>query len=93
MPTDEPDATGGAEEVRAEEIIATVYGRIREQRESGKRVTAIILPVEMYRTVQAYRNSLGDAPEGLPDYLGKYELFGVPLYTDGGDRIVIQTAR
>lgn len=80
-----------AEPLRAEEIIAAVYGRISGLRRKGSNPTAIVLPVSYYRVIQEYRGNLGDAPEGMPDYLGKYELFGVPLYTDTGTEIVIRT--
>jgi hypothetical protein len=51
------------------------------------------MPPALYQVVQRYRSLLGDVPEGLPDYLGKYDLFGVPIYTDGGETIVIRTSR
>lgn len=75
----------------AEEIIAALYGRIAALREEGRDVTAIVLPPAYYRSIQAYRSRLGEVRDGLPDYLGKYELFGLPLYTDAGTEIVIRT--
>ncbi len=89
--TENPSADGDAP--RAEEIIAEIYGRVVHVRETGGRVTAIVLPMDLYRTIQEYRSRLGEAPGGFPDYLGKYDLFGVPLYTDGGETIVIKTRR
>ena len=79
--------------LRAEEIIAAVYGRIVQVREEGRTPTSIVLPPALYRTLQDYRARLGDAPAGLTDYLGKYELFGVPLYTDSGTEIVIRATK
>lgn len=76
---------------RAEYIIAEVYGTVRKIREDGRRVYAIVLPISHYRIIQDYRARLGEVKEGLPDYLGRYELFGIPIYTDGGDAIVIKT--
>lgn len=76
---------------RAEEIIAELYGSISRIRETGKVVTAIVLPVPVYRTLQDYRGTLGEIREGLPDYLGKYDLFGIPIYTDGGEEVIIKT--
>ncbi|MFW5694220.1 MAG: hypothetical protein ACOCYB_03565 [Alkalispirochaeta sp.] len=78
-------------EARAEEIIADVYGAISRVRDSGSAVTAIVLPVPVYRTIQEYRATLGETREGLPDYLGKYDLFGIPIYTDGGTDVIIKT--
>ncbi len=77
----------------AHEVIATVYGRIRELRDDGKEAVAIILPPQQYRVLQEYRRRIGDVPEGLPDYLGKYDLFGIPLYTDQRESIVIRAKR
>ncbi len=78
------------DEPRAEEIIAEIYGRISSLRDRGREPEAIVLPMEYYRLLQLYRARLGDTPEGFRDYLGKYELFGVPLYTDNGTDIVIR---
>jgi hypothetical protein len=80
-----------SEPPRAEEIIAELYGRIARIRENGKTVNAIVLPVALYRLIQEYRGRLGETREGLPDYLGKYDLFGIPIYTDGGNEVVIKT--
>lgn len=79
------------EVLRAEEIIAAVYGHISRLREQGKAPSAIVIPPGYYRILQDYRARLGDAPQGASDYLGKYELFGIPLYTDNGSDIVIRT--
>lgn len=76
---------------RAEEIIAELYGSITRIRETGKPVTAIVLPISLYRVIQDYRGTLGETREGLPDYLGKYDLFGIPIYTDGGENVIIKT--
>lgn len=78
---------------RAEEVIAAVYAQLCTVREGGRRPSAIVMPPALYQVVQRYRALLGDVPDGLPDYLGKYDLFGVPIYTDGGERIVIRTSR
>lgn len=76
---------------RAEEIIAELYGSISRVRETGKSVTAIVLPMSLYRVIQDYRGKLGETREGQPDYLGKYDLFGIPIYTDGGENVIIKT--
>lgn len=87
------DSTGTPDHERVrytEQVIAEIYGRISAVREAGRVVTGIVLPPDVYRSVQAYRAERGEVSAGLPDYLGKYELFGVPIYTDAGDRIVIK---
>ncbi|SIQ65454.1 hypothetical protein SAMN05920897_11277 [Alkalispirochaeta americana] len=81
----------GDAQPRAEEVIAAVYGRIATLRDQGKVPTSIVLPPAVYRLIQDYRAHLGESPQGLPDYLGKYEIFGLPLYTDSCTAIVIRT--
>lgn len=76
---------------RAEAIIADIYGSVSALREEGREPYAIVMPIALYRTVQEYRAGLGEIRDGLPDYLGRYELFGIPIYTDTGDAIVIRT--
>jgi hypothetical protein len=95
VPYDVPGGYSMTEERdrNAQELIATVYGRIRQLREEGKEATAIILPPEQYRVLQEYRGRIGDVPEGFPDYLGKYDLFGIPLYTDQRESVVIRAKR
>lgn len=77
----------------AQEIIAAIYRQISSLRENGRKPSAIVLPVSYYRAIQQFRGSLGEVPQGLPDYLGKYDLFGIPLYTDGGDTVVIRSGK
>lgn len=77
----------------AQELIAGIYGRIHALREEGKEATAIVLPPAQYKLLQRYRNGIGDVQNGLPDYLGRYDLFGIPLYTDNEQRVVIKSRR
>jgi len=77
----------------AQALIAEIYGRIYSLRNEGREATAIVLPPAQYRLLQEYRANLGDVPAGLPDYLGRYDLFGIPLYTDNGTDIVIRARR
>ena len=77
----------------AQELIAGIYGQLCSLRDAKKEATAIVLPPDTYRLLQEYRNNLGEVPAGLPDYLGRYDLFGIPLYTDQGTNIVIKSRR
>lgn len=85
------DPSGNEPPLRAEELIAEIYGKITALRETGRDARAIVLPIHHYRILQEYRAQLGEVREGFVDYLGQYELFGIPIYTDGGDAIVIKT--
>ena len=88
---DTPSA--GADEREAMRLIADVYARIVEVRDRGMQPTKGVLPPRAYKLVQAYRAGLGEVADGLPDYLGRYELFGVPIYSDTTDRIVIKAQK
>lgn len=77
----------------AQELVAGIYGRLSSLRDAGKEATAIVLPPDTYRLLQEYRNNLGEVAAGLPDYLGRYDLFGIPLYTDTGTDVVIKSRR
>ncbi|MDA3948646.1 MAG: hypothetical protein PF508_05410 [Spirochaeta sp.] len=77
----------------AQELIAGIYGRLCSLRDADKEATAIVLPPDSYRLLQEYRNNLGEVPAGLPDYLGRYDLFGIPLYTDTRTDVVIKSRR
>ncbi len=83
----------GDQDRQVHELIAQVYGRISTLREEGKEAMAIVLPPHQYRLLQEYRRRIGDVPGGLPDYLGKYDLFGVPLYTDQRENVVIRARK
>ncbi len=65
---------------------------MQDVRQAGRRVTAVVMPAHLYHIVQDYRNRLGTVPDGLPDYLGRYDLFGIPIYTDIGETITIKSA-
>ena len=70
-----------------------MYGQIHALRQQGRVPTGIVLPHNLYQVIQEYRSGLGEVPGGLPDYLGRYDLFGLPIYTDGGETIVIKARR
>ncbi len=79
---------------KAEELIAEIYGLIAKKREAASlwplssdssSTTApsrIVMSMEHYRIVQSYRARLGETPDPDLDYLGKYELFGLPVFID-----------
>lgn len=64
------------------EVVAFVYSLIDRARLSGQRPTGVVLPKAWHGAVQRYRAELGELPDGQRDYLGRYELFGLPVLTD-----------
>ncbi len=67
---------------RPEEIISEVWGQICSIREKGVNPGKIILSLKHYRMIQDYHAVLGEAPEGIDDYIQKYSLFGIPFFID-----------
>ena len=70
------------QEPRAEEHIISIYAQFRELRSNGDVPTRVIMSVDTYRVIQDYRSRLGELPQQEQDYLGKYELFGLPVMID-----------
>lgn len=77
--------TTGQGPLRGEELIAQIYAQVVALRSSrGGVPTAtpgrIVMSIDHYRLLQDYRARLGDAPSPGLEYLGRYELFGLPIY-------------
>jgi hypothetical protein len=69
-----------------EETLVEIYRQKSVLTESGETPVRVVLSMERYKAVQDFRVRLGETPPGLPDYLGKYELFGLTVFID--DRVV-----
>lgn len=74
----------------AEEIIVTVYQQMTEIRQAGGIAEGILLTQDRYRQLQQYRARLGTLPEGMPDYITKDALFGLPIFAGSADDPAIQ---
>jgi hypothetical protein len=62
------------------EIVAEVYRQITQLRERGIIPEKVFLHKKLHESVIWYRNFLGSSESSVPDYLGDYELFGIPVY-------------
>lgn len=72
-------------------LIAEVYRQILLLKESGKTPQKIFLHASQYQMIKWYRELLGSQQSDFPDYLGEYELFGVPIYAhDLLDQIIVE---
>ncbi|MFP4377997.1 MAG: hypothetical protein ACLFP4_13220 [Spirochaetales bacterium] len=67
---------------RPEQVIVEVYRMLREARARGEQPERVIMDRETYDAIQAYRARLGDAPEGQPDYLEQYAIFGLEIFVE-----------
>jgi len=72
-------------------LIAEVYRQILEIQKSGRLPQKIFLHSNHHQKIKWYREFLGSQDSPFPDYLGEYELFGIPLYAHNiEDRIWVE---
>jgi hypothetical protein len=69
-------------EKRAEQIIVEVYRMLRDARAQGEEPGRVIMDRETYDQLQGYRARLGELPDGKPDYLEQYALFGLEIFVE-----------
>ncbi|KGE73837.1 hypothetical protein [Spirochaeta lutea] len=72
------------------ELIAEVYRQILALRESGTEPTRVLMPGSQFRQLQWYRWFLGESRAAVPDYLGEFELFSLPIYTSDIDKVTVE---
>jgi hypothetical protein len=68
--------------VRAEELIASVYRQKRSLVEGGKAPEKVVMSKANYDILEDYRRKLPPYPLGVPDYITRDSLFGLPIYID-----------
>lgn len=69
-------------EPRAEELIVEALRQKNELIERGRKPTGVVLSRSNYDRIQRYHATLGEVQGGFEDYIGKYTLFGMPIYVD-----------
>ena len=67
------------------EILAEVYRQISSLREQGASPGKITMHQDEFRLLKWYRDFLGETEQPGADYLGEYEIFGLPVYS-GSER-------
>jgi hypothetical protein len=72
----------GREEPRAEEIIVEALRQKNEALSRGRTPTGVVLSRANYALIQRYHAGLGEVQGAVDDYIGKYSLFGMPIYID-----------
>lgn len=70
------------EKPRAEEIIVEALRQKNEAVSQGRTPTGVVLSRRNYELVQRYHAGLGEVQGAVEDYIGKYSLFGMPIYID-----------
>lgn len=82
--------TAGHNDIRAEELIISIYKFKIELQEKGIQASRIIMPMEYYRKIETYHLSLGEVQGKFGDYITKDEIFGIPVYIDQIDEIIVE---
>jgi hypothetical protein len=70
------------QEPRAEEIIVEALRQKNEILHSGGVPRGVVLSRANYERIQRYHAGLGEVTGEVEDYIGKYRLFGMPIYID-----------
>jgi len=78
------------EEIRAEELIVRIYKKKIDLQEQGITAGRIIMPMEYYKKIRKYHLNLGEIQGHFTDYITEDEIFGIPVYIDGIDGILVE---
>lgn len=77
-------------EVRAEELIVTIYRDKLKLQEKGIQARRIVMPMNLYRRIKAYHAGLGDIQGQYSDYITDDEIFGIPVFIDNVEGIFLE---
>lgn len=77
-------------EIRAEELIVNIYRDKINLQERGINPKRIVMPMESFRKIRAYHAGLGEIQGQFGDYITEDEIFGIPVYIDNVDEIIVE---
>ena len=77
--------------MKAEELIVHVFAEKRRLLDAGKRPTGVVISRSDYSEIQDYHRSLGFLPDGVEDYISRYELFDLPFMLHDGTECRVAT--
>ncbi len=77
----------GDNDVRAEQIIVTIYKQRNDILEKKGSPEKVIMSLENYKKVQYYRACLGSLENDEMDYIKKYSIFGLPVFIDDDESV------
>ncbi|MBI9098689.1 MAG: hypothetical protein JEY91_09430 [Spirochaetaceae bacterium] len=78
------------ENCRAEELIISIYKNKLDLQKKGISASRIIMTMEIYKKIKTYHLSLGEIQGEFGDYITDDEIFGIPVYIDNVDEIVVE---
>lgn len=76
--------------MEAQEIIVEVWKKKSEMLQTGKRPSRLVLSQTNYRKLLNYKSMLGELPKPELDYLQKESLFGIPVYIDNEQALLVE---
>ncbi len=76
--------------IRAEELIVTIYKKKSDLQDMGKRASRIIMTMESFKKIQKYHLGLGEVQGELGDYITDDEIFGIPVFIDHVEGIIVE---
>ena len=68
----------------AQEILLVLFSQKRDLIAAGGTPSRVVLSQQNYRTVQRFHASLGELPNPEIDYITRYTVFGLPVFTEEG---------
>jgi len=78
------------EEIRAEELIISIYKKKIDLQEKGITAARIIMPMVYYKKIKNYHLNLGEMQGKFSDYITEDEIFGIPVFIDQTDDILVE---
>lgn len=63
-------------------LVATIYGKIHEIRQAGAWPGAVVMSLADFKLIAWYRALLGASENATAEYLGDYQIFGLPVYCE-----------
>ncbi len=81
---------GNKDEIRPEELIIQIYKNKIDLKEKGIHATRIIMSMSMFRTIKKYHAGLGEVSGNFSDYINEDEIFGIPVFIDQTDIVIVE---
>lgn len=78
------------ENIRAEELILSIYKYKTDLQDKGIQPNRIIMPMDYYRKIKIYHAGLGEIQGKFGDYITEDEIFGLPVYIDQVSEIHVE---
>ena len=78
------------ENIRPEELIMFIYKNKTALQDNGIVASRIVMPMEYFKMIKLYHLRLGEIQGQFGDYITEDEIFGIPVYIDNIDEIIVE---